>query len=153
MFRDESHRKICLVDFDLATLVPRSGLVSGMCGTMGYVAPEVVRGHAYGFKADAFSLGVVAFVLLGVYLPFSSELGILDMDAMLQGKLEFHLPEWTGVSSGAKDFVRSLLCEVRFDRGSLLESTHRCLESSKAYECRRSSASHLAYEDAAGVCI
>ena len=35
-----------------------------MCGTMGYMAPEAIRGESYSYSADVFSLGVVIFEML-----------------------------------------------------------------------------------------
>lgn len=34
------------------------------CGTIGYMAPEVCKGHWYTYSADIFSLGVVFFELM-----------------------------------------------------------------------------------------
>ena len=53
-----------LIDFGLAFNAgsydaAKEPVVSGKCGTRGYMAPEVVSGMAYCAKADVFSLGVV----------------------------------------------------------------------------------------------
>ena len=39
--------------------IVKQGLVVGECGTTGYVAPEVLRGDAYGVAADMFSVLLV----------------------------------------------------------------------------------------------
>jgi len=41
----------------------------GICGTAGYMAPEIIEKKPYGKKADVFSLGVVVYILLAGYTP------------------------------------------------------------------------------------
>jgi serine/threonine protein kinase len=41
-----------------------------MCGTPGYVAPELLKKIPYDWQCDMWSLGVVVFILLGGYAPF-----------------------------------------------------------------------------------
>lgn len=59
-----SERVAVLIDFGLAFNAgsydaAKDPVVSGRCGTRGYMAPEVVSGLAYSAKVDVFSLGVV----------------------------------------------------------------------------------------------
>ncbi|TVU04128.1 hypothetical protein EJB05_50292, partial [Eragrostis curvula] len=82
------------------------GLLRTACGTPAYAAPEVLRRKAYdGAKADAWSCGVILFVLLAGRLPFD-DANIGDMLRKAQRR-EYELPEW--VSPPARRLVSRLL--------------------------------------------
>ena len=42
------------------------------CGTVGYIAPEIIECRAYKFEVDVWSMGVVAYILLAGYAPFQA---------------------------------------------------------------------------------
>ena len=55
---------ICISDFGLADYYDPAGkYLFQRCGTPGYVAPEVLQDKYYDFKVDAFSAGVIMFIL------------------------------------------------------------------------------------------
>jgi len=66
--------KVTLIDFGLCDLVSQPGQLSEkFCGSLDYVAPEVLSRPSYNGKlADCFSLGVVLFTLLFAEFPFVS---------------------------------------------------------------------------------
>jgi len=66
--------KVTLIDFGLCDLVSQPGQLSEkFCGSLDYVAPEVLSSPQYNGKlADCFSLGVVLFTLLFAEFPFVS---------------------------------------------------------------------------------
>jgi len=66
--------KITLIDFGLCDIVSQPGQDSEkFCGSLDYVAPEVLARPSYnGKQADCFSLGVVLFTLLFAEFPFVS---------------------------------------------------------------------------------
>ena len=69
--------KIC--DLGFAKALKDSGVAETILGTPATKAPEVMEGKVYGFEADLFSLGVVAFEMLLGRPPFpgNSEAEIL----------------------------------------------------------------------------
>lgn len=81
-----------------------------ICGTPGYVAPEIILGKPYNSAIDIWSVGVIAYILLAGYEPFYDERGDTHIfRKIIKGDFEFHSPWWDDVSEDAKDFVSKLL--------------------------------------------
>jgi hypothetical protein len=57
-------------DFGLSKLISPDEQMVMPCGTLSYVAPEVLSLHGYGKSSDLWSVGVVMFLLLRGRLPF-----------------------------------------------------------------------------------
>merc|ERR1712072_758289 len=130
--------KLC--DFDLgSTPLFHSGggtdttpLLLTPVGSAEFMAPEIVEAFIeeteedfkYDKRCDLWSLGVMMYILLRGYPPFSGSCGhqcawaaggACDLcqlnlfNNIQQGKFEFHSKEWSGVSGAAKDLIRKLL--------------------------------------------
>jgi serine/threonine-protein kinase len=73
---DDRAGKLPLVkvtDFGIARIASQTMTLTGVTmGTPAYMAPEQIRGSKVDARADQFSLGVVAFQLLGGRLPFTA---------------------------------------------------------------------------------
>ncbi|XWS39248.1 hypothetical protein CRYUN_Cryun18bG0034500 [Craigia yunnanensis] len=94
-------------DFGLSALPEQlnNGLLHTACGTPAYTAPEVVRRKGYdGSKADAWSCGVILFVLLAGYLPFDDG-NLVAMYKKIHRR-EFQFPSW--ISKQAKAIIWQL---------------------------------------------
>ena len=67
--------RIKLVDFGFATVVnDSSGKPSKyLCGTPGYMAPEVIKDMSYTTGVDMWGLGVVIYILLSGTMPFDGK--------------------------------------------------------------------------------
>lgn len=61
---DKNDWKICISDLGLACKANNKEQISLKCGTPGYVAPEILKGHPFTPKADIFSIGSFFFNLL-----------------------------------------------------------------------------------------
>lgn len=74
---------ICLTDFGLAKELSaedgEGGRASTICGTMEYMAPEMVARKGYGKAADYWSLGCIAYEMLKGLPPFSSKQGSKEL--------------------------------------------------------------------------
>jgi calcium/calmodulin-dependent protein kinase I len=101
---------LLIADFGIAHLIDSPDqLMSAVCGTRGYTAPEILLHRQYDSKIDIWSVGVITYMLLCGHPPFVTD----DQEAMLRmiqsEQLRFHPRYWNHISQEAKDFVRALL--------------------------------------------
>lgn len=67
---------IKIADFGFADFQKEGTLLREVCGSPGYIAPEIVSlrpGDGYTIAADIWSMGVILYILLTGYPPFSAE--------------------------------------------------------------------------------
>lgn len=61
---------IVITDFGLSKFAAPHEAMKAACGTLSYVAPEVLRMEGYGKEVDLWSTGVIMFLTLRAKLPF-----------------------------------------------------------------------------------
>ena len=95
-----------LTDFGLCKLVSNefSDKKYTKCGTLLYMAPEIVKGKPYDYNVDWFSFGVVLYQLLSGEFPFKIKEEKID-ETIYSQKVEY--PE--KMSDEAKDIISKLL--------------------------------------------
>ena len=99
-----------LADFSFARQVKKRNDCRTLCGTPGYLSPEMLeRFPAYDVKCDVWSVGCLLFLLLGGFLPFDDEDDEIVFDLTRRGQFEFKPEFWNGVSQSAKDLVTKML--------------------------------------------
>jgi len=116
MFEDESKfARVKLIDFGLSRIwgAQEVGTMSRSCGTVNYMAPEVLESK-YGHKADLWSLGVIVFMLLSGKAPFYAQscdgfTRDVVASSIREGAYEYSPSDWKDISPEAKDFVEQLL--------------------------------------------
>lgn len=134
LMSEGSDSDIKIADFGFAKRANNEKCLRTQCGTPGYVAPEILEGVPYGTQADMWSLGVITFILLGGYPPFIEENQRDLFRKIRKGQYEFHEEYWGGVSSEAKDLIKSLLTvnpEKRLTAQSALN--HSWMKSDDSY--------------------
>mmetsp|Transcript_52818 Transcript_52818/g.85470 ORF Transcript_52818/g.85470 Transcript_52818/m.85470 type:complete len:665 (-) Transcript_52818:184-2178(-) len=117
MSNDENTREykhIKVADFGLARLGGPGAAMRTMCGTPGYVSPEVLDPRlsgpfGYGPEIDVWSIGVVLYIMLCGFPPFYSENTIALFRQIRRGDYSFPSPYWDSISDYAKDLVRRML--------------------------------------------
>ena len=98
-----------LVDFGLAKMIGPNEKADEPFGTLGYVAPEVLKKEPYSFSCDLWSFGCIVYALLSGSLPFDHESQKQTIKMTLESKLEFDLACWDKVSETCKDLLKKLL--------------------------------------------
>jgi len=144
--------KLC--DFDLCSSVSMAVSTPALLtpvGSLEYMAPEVVEAFmvddydddedelSYNKKCDMWSLGIIMYILLCGYAPFSGNCGqecgwergesCMDCQEMLftsikEGKVVFPEKHWGKVSIQAKDLIQHLLVRdscIRLDANQVLD--------------------------------
>ncbi|XP_050372089.1 CBL-interacting serine/threonine-protein kinase 4 [Argentina anserina] len=110
-------------DFGLSALPEqlKNGLLHTACGTPAYTAPEVLYRVGYdGSKADAWSCGVILFVLLAGHLPFDDS-NLVAMHKKIQRR-DYVIP--AAVSKPARRIIYQLLDpnpNTRLSVGAVME--------------------------------
>jgi serine/threonine protein kinase len=109
MFENKDlHAQVKLIDFGLATYYHKRFLTDRV-GTVYTMSPEVIQG-TYTSKADLWSVGVVAYMLISGVKPFWGKSRKRVIAAILKGDYNFDDAEvWQDRSQEGKDFVSALL--------------------------------------------
>uniref|UniRef100_H2ZPA2 G protein-coupled receptor kinase n=1 Tax=Ciona savignyi TaxID=51511 RepID=H2ZPA2_CIOSA len=66
----DDHGHIRISDLGLAVRIPSGEKIKGRVGTVGYMAPEVVRNERYEMSPDWFGLGCIIFEMIAGQAPF-----------------------------------------------------------------------------------
>ncbi|KAH3661524.1 hypothetical protein OGAPHI_006372 [Ogataea philodendri] len=105
--------KVKIADFGLAKFIGRTKFTDTLCGTPAYVAPEVLVNSTerkYTKAVDMWSVGVLIYVCLCGFPPFSEELGPPSMrQQIIEGRYFFFSPYWDGIEDSALDLIARLL--------------------------------------------
>ncbi|VDM35487.1 unnamed protein product [Hydatigera taeniaeformis] len=117
---------IKITDFGLSKIVNDNTMLRTFCGTPTYLAPEVLLtagNGTYTSSIDVWSLGVILYVCLVGYPPFTDERKDYDLKTQItNGLYDFPDVYWKGVSESAKDLVRRLMCVNPTERITLEEA-------------------------------
>lgn len=106
---------IKLSDFGFAKPLQPDEVLYELCGTPGYLAPELLRAalceasEGYGMAVDMWACGVVMYTLLAGFPPFWHRRQYQMLRSIMEGKYAFRSPEWNSITEAPKDLIRRLL--------------------------------------------
>lgn len=131
---DEITQTIKLIDFGLTGVIRKNVVMRTSCGSSYYSAPEVTfsNGEGYdGTKADAWSIGVLSYILLTGSHPFVDADGELMTATLRQGVVEY--PDY--LSRAAVHFMSRLLAIDARRRYSVAQAQFHSWLSTSEKEC------------------
>ncbi|KAM3158958.1 Calcium/calmodulin-dependent protein kinase type<br_1 [Botrytis cinerea] len=106
-----------LADFGLSKIIGEASFTTTLCGTPSYVAPEILQDshhRKYTRAVDIWSLGVVLYICLCGFPPFSDELysrdNPYDLKAQIKlGRFDYPSPYWDSIGDPALDLIDHML--------------------------------------------
>lgn len=102
--------QVKIADFGLAKFTGEMQFTNTLCGTPSYVAPEVLTKTGYTTKVDMWSSGVILYVCLCGFPPFSEQLGPPSLkEQILQAKYAFYTPYWDNIDDSILHLISNLL--------------------------------------------
>ncbi|KAL9051440.1 MAG: hypothetical protein Q9162_006009 [Coniocarpon cinnabarinum] len=113
----DQHLSIKVADFGLAKIIGEESFTTTLCGTPSYVAPEILENsnhRRYTRAVDVWSLGVVLYICLCGFPPFSDELCTPENPYNLSqqiktARFDYPSPYWDPVSDLALDLIDRML--------------------------------------------
>ncbi|XP_056139864.1 phosphorylase kinase, gamma 1a (muscle) [Lampris incognitus] len=111
----DDEMNIKLTDFGFSVQLDQGQQLNEVCGTPGYLAPEIIEcsmnpDHAgYGTAVDMWSSGVIMYTLLAGSPPFWHRKQMLMLRMILAGQYDFSSPDWADCSDTVKDLISRLL--------------------------------------------
>ena len=123
MFSSPQTDVVKIIDFGLSKKYASDEILHDQVGTVYTMAPELLAGD-YNEKADVWSLGVIAFMLLSSSMPFYGRDRVHVIKRIIQGKYHFKARRWANVSKEAKNFVTDCLTNDPKHRPSADEAQH-----------------------------
>ncbi|KAJ7121092.1 Pkinase-domain-containing protein [Mycena epipterygia] len=113
LFRtQDENSEIMIADFGLSRIMEdeQLSMLTELCGTPGYMAPEIILKRGHGKPVDVWAMGVITYFLLAGYPPFERNKPDDEMAAIVAGDYAFAPEEyWVGVSDTARSFVQACL--------------------------------------------
>jgi len=121
-----------IADFGLSKFASPQEVMSLPCGTITYVAPEVLKLRGYGKMVDLWSTGVITYVMLRGRLPFEAPHKRVIIHKILNTEPILDDSKWKLISNSAKDLVRKLLTKAVNKRPTIKEARrHKWFEGCK----------------------
>ena len=109
---DSDDIELKLIDFGLSKHSKKADKkvdLSTVCGTIDFMAPEVLEGKAYDASVDLWSIGVIAFTCLTGSVPFKGADEVTKLRNILSNNFDFSEEQIEELGNDAVDFVESLM--------------------------------------------
>lgn len=106
-----------VTDFGFAKELQTGERLYEVCGTPGYLAPELLKAgmverdecDGYGQEVDVWACGVVLYTLLVGFPPFWHRKQLMMIRQIMEAKYSFNSAEWADITKAAKDLISKML--------------------------------------------
>ncbi|CAD8121028.1 unnamed protein product [Paramecium sonneborni] len=107
IFREKGNLdSLCIIDFGLADFYNQEAIyLFNRCGSVGFVAPEILHDCAYDLKVDLYSIGIIMYCALNGSLPFEGN-SMQKVQQNYKGEVKTNN---LNISSKGLQFINSLL--------------------------------------------
>ncbi|XP_043270270.1 phosphorylase b kinase gamma catalytic chain, skeletal muscle/heart isoform isoform X2 [Venturia canescens] len=144
----DDNLNVKITDFGFARMLTPGDKLYDLCGTPGYLAPEVLKcnmfenAEGYGYEVDVWACGVIMFTLLVGCPPFWHRKQMVMLRNIMEGKYSFTSPEWADITEAPKDLIRKLLVVDAQKRISIKEALdhsffHTVELKAKSFDARK----------------
>lgn len=113
-----------VADFGLSTFMIDGYRLWDKCGTVHYMAPEILSAQGYGKAVDMWSIGVMLFIMLYGKYPFYHKCAKKLKKKIIGGNYHFPKKNNDDVSELAKNMIKCLLTVDPYKRISADECIH-----------------------------
>lgn len=111
----DKNMNVKISDFGFAMKLENNERLTDLCGTPGYLAPEILicsmydNAPGYGKEVDMWSIGVILYTLLSGSPPFWHRRQIIMLRMIMEGRYSFSQQDWDDISDDSKDLIKNLL--------------------------------------------
>ncbi|XP_057339961.1 phosphorylase b kinase gamma catalytic chain, skeletal muscle/heart isoform isoform X2 [Microplitis mediator] len=144
----DDNLNVKVTDFGFARMLKPGDKLFDLCGTPGYLAPEVLKCNmfentdGYGSEVDVWACGVIMFTLLVGCPPFWNRKQMVMLRNIMEGKYSFTSPEWADITDTPKDLIRKLLVVDPNKRATIREALdhpffHTVELKAKSFDARK----------------
>lgn len=136
----DANMNVKISDFGFAVKLYENQLLTDLCGTPGYLAPETLQcsmyedQKGYGKEVDMWACGVILYTLLSGSAPFWHRRQVIMLRTIMEGKYSFSSPEWDDISDQAKELIQNLLVVDPSKRINAADALNSSFFNSNTYD-------------------
>lgn len=136
-FNSWQNIKVKITDFGLSKIFDPTDKQFDSCGTLSYIAPEVLTKKGYGHEVDMWSIGCIFYKMLTDKSPFSAESQRTMIHKIVETTPDFQLNSFCYSTLESRDMLVRMLNKDPEERISVEEALHHKLFEVKGIICRK----------------